>query len=61
MEAFRKHHGLVGITVVADAGMLRQVNLEALSQAWHTYIVGSRMNKIPYDIAQYQKSKKTGQ
>lgn len=57
VESFRKRHGLVGITVVADAGMMSQENLEALDQAGYTYIVGSRMNKIPYDIAQYQKTK----
>ncbi|EQD50243.1 transposase IS4 family protein, partial [mine drainage metagenome] len=52
-----KRHGLVGITVVADAGMMSQANLESLDQAGYTYIVGSRMNKIPYDIAQYQNTK----
>ncbi len=57
VESFRKRHGLIGITVVADAGMMSQENLEALDQAGYTYIVGSRMNKIPYDIVQYQKTK----
>lgn len=57
MEAFRQRHGLVGITVVADAGMLSADNLAALASAGYTYIVGSRMYKIPYDIAEYQKTK----
>jgi len=57
IEAFKKRHGLVGITVVADAGMLSQANLEALATAGYGYIVGSRMHKIPYDIAEYQKTK----
>ena len=57
IEEFKKRHGLLGLTVVADAGMLSQANLEALDQAGYTYIVGSRMNKIPYDIAEYQKTK----
>ncbi len=56
VEAFKKRHGVVGITVVADAGMLSTNNLEALNAAGYTYIVGSRMNKIPYDIAEYQKT-----
>jgi len=50
IEAFRQHHGLLGITAVADAGMMSQANLEALDRAGYSYIVGSRMNKIPYDI-----------
>lgn len=38
---FREQHGLNNITVVADAG--------------YRYIVGSRLNRIPYDIAEYQR------
>ena len=57
MEAFKKQHGLEDITVVADAAMLSSKNLEALTKAGYTYIVGSRLHKIPYDIAEYQKTK----
>lgn len=56
IEAFKKEHGLTNITVVADAAMLSQKNLEALVAAGYTYIVGSRLQKIPYDIAEYQKT-----
>ncbi len=58
MEAFKKQHGLGDITVVADAGMLSSKNLEELTNEGYTYIVGSRMNKIPYDIIEYQKTGK---
>ena len=57
MEAFRQRHGLIGITVVADAGMMSAHNLEELAASGYSYIVGSRLNKIPYDIAEYQKTK----
>lgn len=56
VEDFKKRHGLLGVTVVADAGMLSAKNLEDLASAGYTYIVGSRMNKIPYDIAEFQKT-----
>lgn len=56
IEAFKKDHGLTNITVVADAAMLSQRNLEALDAAGYTYIVGSRLGKVPYDITQYQSS-----
>jgi hypothetical protein len=56
LEAFRKQHSLNDITVVADASMLSSKNLSALSKAGYTYIVGSRLHKIPYDIAEYQKT-----
>ena len=57
METFKASHGLSDVTVVADAGMLSAGNLEALAAAGYYYIVGSRLNKIPYDIAEYQKTK----
>jgi len=57
VDEFKKQHNIaVPITVVADAGMLSAKNLDALVQAGYHYIVGSRMNKIPYDIAEYQKT-----
>ena len=55
MEEFRSQHHLEAITVVADAAMLSLKNLKALTLAGYHYIVGSRINKVPYDIAQYQK------
>lgn len=58
IEAFKKEHALTNITVVADAAMLSQKNLEALENAGYTYIVGSRLQKIPYAIAEYQKTGK---
>jgi len=56
LEEFRKQHSLKDITVVADASMLSNKNLTALAKAGYTYIVGSRLHKIPYDIAEYQKT-----
>jgi transposase len=55
IEAFKQQHNLSDITVVADAGMLSRKNLDALTSVGYTFIVGSKMQKIPYDIAQYQK------
>lgn len=56
VDAFRKRHGLVGVTVVADAGMLSADNLKSLAAAGYTYIVGSRMHKIPYEITEFRKT-----
>jgi len=36
--------------------MLSTSNLAALTEAGYTYIVGSRLYKVPYDIAEYQKT-----
>lgn len=56
IEAFQLQHGLKEITVVADAAMLSENNLSALAAAGHHYIVGSRLRKIPFEIAAYQKT-----
>lgn len=56
LEAFRKEHNLDTITVVADAAMLSLKNLEALSVAGYHYVVASRLSKVPYDIAEHQKT-----
>lgn len=56
IEAFQAKHQLKKVTVVADAAMLSASNLAALTQAGYTYIVGSRLNKVPYELAEYQKS-----
>jgi hypothetical protein len=56
IEEFQAQLGLAITTIVADAAMMSKANLAALSAAGYTYVVGSRLNKIPYDIAEYQKT-----
>ncbi len=58
IDEFKKHYDIQEVTVVADAAMLSRKNLQALADAGYTYIVGSRLQKIPYDIAEYQKTGK---
>jgi len=58
IETFCLEHSLDKITVVADAAMLSAGNLSSLEKSGHSFIVGSRMHKIPYDIVNYQKTKK---
>jgi len=56
IQAFQAQHGLSKVTIVADAAMLSATHLAALTEAGYTYIVGSRLHKVPYDIAEYQKT-----
>lgn len=58
IETFCLEHNVDKITVVADAAMLSAGNLSSLEKSGHSFIVGSRMYKIPYDIINYQKTKK---
>lgn len=55
LEQFQREHHLDKVTVVADAAMLSQTNLETLVANGYHFVVGSRLTKIPYDLAQFQK------
>jgi len=50
VQEFSSRYGFKDITVAADAAMLSAENLTALEQAGLYYIVGSKMDKIPYEI-----------
>lgn len=56
IKAFQAQHELTQVTIVADAAMLSSTNLAALTEAGYTYIVGSRLHNVPYDVAEYQKT-----
>ena len=47
------HPGAAEIIVVADAGMLSAANLLALEEAGFRFIVGSKISKAPYDLADH--------
>jgi Transposase DDE domain len=53
LTAFARRHDVRGIVVVADAGMLSAANLNALEDAGFNFIVGSRITKAPYDLAEH--------
>jgi transposase len=56
IQDFLAQNGLTKTTIVADAAMMSASNLAALAEVGYTYIVGSRLHKVPYDIAEYQKT-----
>jgi hypothetical protein len=53
LHAFQQRHGVTGMVVVADAGMLSAGNLNAIEDAGFSFIVGSRITKAPYDLAEH--------
>jgi len=53
LEAFQQRHGITDLVVVADAGMLSAGNLNAIEDAGFSFIVGSRITKAPYDLAEH--------
>src|SRR5450830_892752 len=53
LSAFQARHEITDMVVVADAGMLSAGNLNALEDAGFSFIVGSRITKAPYDLADH--------
>ncbi|NDL60699.1 IS1634 family transposase [Phytoactinopolyspora sp. XMNu-373] len=53
LTQFQQRHGVTDMVVVADAGMLSASNLNALEDAGFSFIVGSRLTKAPYDLAEH--------
>ena len=54
IRAFVEAHGIVGVTVVADAGMMSEANLKDIEDAGWTFIVGGKLPEVPYQIKQWQ-------
>lgn len=57
LTEFQRRHGVTDLVVVADAGMLSAANLNALEGAGFSFIVGSRLTKAPYDLAEHFERK----
>ncbi|GAA1626528.1 IS1634-like element ISMsm6 family transposase [Georgenia ruanii] len=57
LTEFQRRHGVTDLVVVADAGMLSAANLNALEDAGFSFIVGSRLTKAPYDLADHFQRK----
>ena len=53
LDAFKARYDLDEMTVTADAAMLSSKNIQALEDAGYHYIIGSRIAKTPYEIAEY--------
>src|SRR4249919_2366777 len=53
--SFVEAHGIAGVTVVADAGMMSEANLKDIEDAGWDFVVGGRLPDIPYAIAEWHR------
>jgi transposase len=53
IRGFVDAHGIAGVSVVADAGMMSEANLKDVEDAGWSFIVGGKLPEIPYAIAQW--------
>lgn len=60
VEEFARLRGLATFTVVADAGMLSEHNLVELTKAGFDFIVGSRIDRVPWAVTEYTKRADAG-
>ena len=55
IRGFVDAHGIAGVTVVADAGMMSEANLKDVEDAGWSFIVGGKLPDIPYQVAQWRR------
>lgn len=56
IRSFVEAHGIAGVTVVADAGMMSEANLKDIEDAGWSFIVGGKLPEIPYQLAQWRRT-----
>jgi len=56
IRGFVDAHGIAGVTVVADAGMMSEANLKDVEDTGWSFIVAGKLPEIPYAIAQWGRA-----
>ena len=55
VQRFVAAHGIAGVTVIADAGMLSEANLADLEDAGWSFVIGGKLPEVPYVIGQWRR------
>lgn len=55
LQAFQAAHGITGVTVVADAGMVSRANQDAIEAAGMHFILGARIPQVPHVIDAWRR------
>jgi Transposase DDE domain len=55
IRGFADAHGLPGVTVVADAGMMSEANCKDLEDAGLSFIVAAKIPDVPYQVKQWHR------
>jgi DDE family transposase len=54
VQRFVAAHGIAGVTVVADAGMMSEANLADVEDAGWSFVIGGKLPEVPYAISQWR-------
>lgn len=60
IEAFMAAHRLNDVTIVADSGMISEANRNAIEKAGLSFILGGRIDTIPYVLTEWRKTNPDG-
>ena len=55
IESFMAAHQIPDVTVVADAGMVSEANQKAIEAAGLSFILGMKIPRVPYAVAQWRR------
>jgi hypothetical protein len=56
VQRFVAAHGIAGVTVIADAGMMSEANLAEVENAGWSFVIGGKLPEVPYVISQWQRA-----
>jgi Transposase DDE domain len=56
VQRFVAAHGIAGVTVIADAGMMSEANLAEIEDAGWSFVIGGKLPEVPYGIKQWQQA-----
>jgi Transposase DDE domain len=55
VQRFVAAHGIAGVTVVADAGMMSEANLADIEDVGWSFVIGGKLPEVPYAISQWRR------
>ncbi len=61
IKAFKAAHRLTEVTVVADAGMISEANQKAIVAAGLSFILGTRMPRVPQVVTEWRDTHPGGE
>ena len=56
VQRFVAADGISGVTVIADAGMMSEVNLAEIEDAGWSFVIGGKLPEVPYAIKQWRQA-----
>ena len=56
VQRFVAAHGIAGVTVVADAGMMCEANLAEIEDAGWSFVSARKLPDVPYAVKQWRQT-----